>query len=91
MVRLAPVTPVIKLLAGKALSLSLFFSRRYRMDYHFTGLFQEIHRPVKYSKALRLQVAVKLLPGIPFFKKAEFIFILHALVKVAAPASPLFP
>ena len=34
---------------------------------------------------LRLQVTIKVLPGIPFFKNTEFIFILHTPVKVAGP------
>jgi len=60
------------------------------VDHHFIGLSEKSHRPPKYPKALRLQVAVKILSGIPFFKNTEFIFILHALTKVAAPAALLF-
>jgi hypothetical protein len=36
-------------------------------------------------------VAIKVLQGIPFFKDTKFVFILHTLVKVAAPASHLCP
>jgi len=38
---------------------------------------------------LRVQVAIQVLPGIPFFKNTEFIFTLHTLIKFAAPASLL--
>ena len=55
------------------------------------GLLQKVHRPSKYPETLRLQVAIKVLQGIPFFKNTEFVFILHTLVKVAAPASHLCP
>jgi len=36
-------------------------------------------------------VAIKVLPGIPFLKNTEFIFILYTPAKVAAPASLLCP
>jgi hypothetical protein len=36
-------------------------------------------------------VAVKVLPGIPFFKNTEFVSILQTPVKVATPASHLCP
>ena len=36
-------------------------------------------------------MAVKVFLGIPFFKEREFIFILHTLAKIAAPASLLRP
>ena len=36
-------------------------------------------------------MAIKVLPGIPFFKKTEFILILHTLEKAASPASLLRP
>jgi len=54
------------------------------VDYHFIRLLEKVHRPPNYMKMLRLQVAVKVLSAIPFFKNAEFIFILQTLVKVAA-------
>ena len=62
-----------------------------RVEHHSIGLFEKIHRPAKHPKTIRLQVAVKVLLGIPFFQKREFIFILHALAKIAAPASLLRP
>src|SRR4030066_1733280 len=67
------------------------FPRCYGVEHHFIGLLEKVHRPPKYPKTLRLQVAVKVLLGIPFFKKREFIFILHTLAKIAAPASLLRP
>jgi hypothetical protein len=60
------------------------FPRCYGVDYHFIRLLEKVHRPPNYMKMLRLQVAVKVLSAIPFFKNAEFIFILQTLVKVAA-------
>ena len=85
----ALVPPVIKLLVGTALPFS-FFSL-HTVEYHFIGLLEEVHRPPKYPETLRLQVAIKVLPGLPFFKNTEFVFILHTQVKVAAPASCLGP
>src|SRR4030043_2274472 len=67
------------------------FPRCYGVEHHFIGLLEKVHRPPKYPKTLRLQVAVKVLLGIPFFKNREFIFILHTLEKVAALASLLRP
>jgi len=67
------------------------YSHCYGVDYHFMGLLQNVHRPSKYPETIRLQVAIKVLQGIPFFKNTEFVFILHTLVKVAAPASQLSP
>jgi hypothetical protein len=61
------------------------------VEHHFIGLFEKVHRPPKYPETLRLQVAFKVLLGIPFFKKPEFIFILCTLTKVAALASLLRP
>jgi len=84
---LAPAIPVIKLLAGTALPFS--FSRWYDVEHHFIGLLEKVHRPPKDFKTLRLQVVIKVLPGIPFFKNTEFIFILLTPAKVAAPASLL--
>jgi len=78
----AAVMPVNKLTAVTALPFSLF--RCYGVDYHFVGLLEKVHRPPKYLEALRLQVAIQVLPGIPFFKNAKFIFIFHTLTKVAA-------
>jgi len=40
---------------------------------------------------LRSQVGHKILPGIPFFKKKESIFVLDTLAQVAAPATLLGP
>jgi len=67
------------------------FSRCYGVEHHFIALLEKVHRPPKYPKTIRLQVAIKLLPGIPFFKNAEFILILHTLEEVASPASLLRP
>ena len=61
------------------------------MEHHSIGLLEKVHRPPKYPKTLRLQVDFKVLLGIPFFQKREFIFILHTLAKIAAPASVLRP
>ena len=55
------------------------------------GLLQKVHRPSKYPETLRLQVVIKVIQGIPFFKNTEFVFIFHTLVKVAAAASHLCP
>jgi len=52
---------------------------------------EKVHRPPEYHKMLRLQVGHKVLLGIPFFKKKESIFILHALAEVVAPTSLLRP
>jgi len=62
-----------------------------RVEHHSIWLLEKVHRSPKYPKTLRLQVAFKVLPGVPFFKKREFIFILHILAKVAAVASLLRP
>ena len=67
------------------------FSGGYGVERHFIGLLEKGHRPPKHPETLRLQVAVKVLPGIPFCKKTEFIFVLHILAEVAAPASFLGP
>src|SRR4030042_6098791 len=67
------------------------FSRCYGVEHHFIGLLEKVHRPPKYPKTLRLQVAFKVLLGIPFLKKRKFIFILHTLAKIAAPAPLLRP
>ena len=85
----AAAMPVNKLTAVTALPFSLF--RCYGVDYHFVGLLEKVHRPPKYLKTLRLQVAIQVLPGIPFFNNTEFIFILHTPVRVAAQASLLCP
>jgi hypothetical protein len=62
------------------------------VEHHYSiGLLEKIHRPPKYPKTIRIQVAVKVLLGIPFFQEREFIFILHTLAKIAAPASLLRP
>ena len=45
------------------------FSRCYGVEHHFIGLLEKVHGPPKYPKTRRLQVAVKILPGIPFFKR----------------------
>ncbi len=73
--------------------LNLLHSRRVEngVEYHFIGLLEKVHRPPKYPKTLRLQVALKVLLSIPFLKKTEFIFILHTLAEIAAPASLLRP
>jgi hypothetical protein len=67
------------------------FPRCYGVKHHFTGLLEKAHGPPKYTKAVGLQMAVQVLPGIPFFEDMEFIFILHAPAKVAAQASLLCP
>jgi hypothetical protein len=61
------------------------------MDHHLIGFFEKAHRSPEYPEALRLQVAVKVFPGIPFFKNTGFIFILHTLAKIAAQAALLCP
>jgi hypothetical protein len=61
------------------------------VEQHFIGLLEKVHRPPKYPKTLRLHVAIRVLPGIPFFKKREFIFILNTLAKVESLASLLRP
>src|SRR4030042_6684254 len=59
------------------------------VEHHFIGLFEKVHRSPEYPEALRLQVALKVLLGIPFLKKKESIFILHPLTKVATLTSLL--
>jgi len=54
-----------------------------------TGLFEKVHRPPEHLKMLRLQVGPKVLRGIPFLYKTEFIFVLQTLAEVAAPSSLL--
>jgi hypothetical protein len=61
------------------------------VEYHFTRLLEKIHGPSKDLETPRPQVSFKISLGIPFFKKAEFIFIIHLPVKVAPPASLLCP
>ena len=61
------------------------------VEYHFTRLFEKVHRTSKHAKMLRIQVGRKVLQGIPFLYKTEFIFILQTLAEVAAPASFLRP
>jgi hypothetical protein len=58
---------------------------------HFIGLLEQLHRSPEYPKTLRLQVAFKVLLGIPFPKKKESILILHVLAKVVTIASFLCP
>ncbi len=67
------------------------FHRCYGVDQHFIRLLEKVHRPPKYPEALRLQVAIQVLPGVPFFQNTGFIFILHTPAKVAAQASLLCP
>jgi len=67
------------------------FSRCHGVEHHFVALLEKVHRPPEYPKTLRLQVALKIPLGIPFFENTEFILILHALEKVASPASLLRP
>jgi hypothetical protein len=62
-----------------------------RVEHHFIGLLEKVHRPSNYPKTLRLHVALKVLLGIPLFNKREFILIHHIPAKVAAPASLLRP
>ncbi len=62
-----------------------------RVVYHFMGLLEKAHRSPQNPKTLRLQVALKIPMGIPFFKKTELIFILHTLEKVASLASLFLP
>jgi len=59
------------------------------VEHHFIGLFEKVHRSPKHPETPWLQVALKVLLGIPLLNKTEFIFILHTLAKVAAPASLL--
>ncbi len=75
------------------LSIKFPLSRRveYGVEHHFIGLLEKVHRPPEYPKTPGLQVAHKVLLGIPFLKKTELIFILHALAKIAALASLLRP
>jgi hypothetical protein len=61
----------------------------YGVEHHFIGLLEQVHRSPKYPKTPRLQVALKVLLGIPFLKKPEFIFILDTLTKVAALSNSL--
>jgi hypothetical protein len=61
------------------------------VERHFIGLLEKVHRPPEDFKSLRLQVVHKVFPGIPFLKKAEFIFLLNILVKVATPATFRWP
>jgi len=61
------------------------------VEHHSIGLLEKVHRPPKYPKTLRLQVALKIPLGIPFFNKREFIFIFHTLAKITALASLLRP
>lgn len=61
------------------------------MERHFTGLSEKVHRPPEHPEMLRLQVGHKILPGVPFLKKKESIFVLDTLAQVAAPASLLGP
>ena len=62
-----------------------------RMEHHFIGLLEKVHRPTKNPKTLRLQVAIKVFLGIPFLKKTKLILILHTLEKVAPLASLFRP
>ena len=62
-----------------------------RVEHHSIGLLEKIHRSPKYPETIRLQVAFKVLLGIPFFKKRELIFILHTPAKMVAPAPLLRP
>ncbi len=48
----------------------------YGVKHHFIGLFEKGHRPPEHPKTSWLHMAFKVLLGIPFLKKAEFIFIL---------------
>jgi hypothetical protein len=61
------------------------------VEHPFIGLFEKVHRPPEHPKMVRLQVGHKVLPGIPFLKKKESIFILDTLGEVAALASLLCP
>ena len=78
----APVIPVIELLAGPALPFYFFPLLRCGTTFH--KALGEGSSPPKYPKAIRLQVVIEVLPGIPFFKNKKFIFILHTPAKVAA-------
>jgi len=59
------------------------------MERHTTGLFEKVQSSPEHPEMLRLQVVSKVLLSIPFSKKAEFIFILHAPAKIAAFTSLL--
>lgn len=53
--------------------LHTFHSRRmdHCVEHDFIRLLEKVHRPSKYPETLRLQVAGKVFPGIPFFNKRE--------------------
>jgi len=51
------------------------FSRCYDVERHFIGLLEKGHCLPKYPKPLRLQVAIKVLLGIPFLENKNFGFI----------------
>ena len=59
------------------------------VKHYFMGLSEKVHRPPEHPKTLRLQVAHKVLRGIPFFKKKETILIFDTLAEVATIASLL--
>ena len=61
------------------------------VKHHFAGLSEKGHCPPEYTETPRLQVGHQVLPGLPFFKKKEPVFILGALAEFATTASLLRP
>jgi len=61
------------------------------VEHHFIGFSKKVHRSPEDFKSLRLQMAHKALLGIPFLKKTEFIFVIHILTTVTAPAALFCP
>jgi hypothetical protein len=61
------------------------------MEYHFTGLPEKIHGSAKDFEPPRLQMPFQISLGIPFFEKAEFVFIIHFAEKIAPAASFFCP
>ena len=72
------------LLSGRALSYQLACC-------HFTGFLKKVHCTPKHLKTLRMEMAAKVFPGVPFFQEKELIFILHAPPNIAPPAPLLSP
>jgi len=61
------------------------------MERHTIGLLDQVQRSPEHPEMLGLQVALKVLLGVPFSKKAEFVLILHALAKVTTLTAFLRP
>jgi hypothetical protein len=77
--------------AIRPLNLLYFLRVKSLVEDHLVGLFEKVHRPPEHPETPRPQVAHKVLLGIPFREKTEFIPILHALAKVIALAPFLRP